>query len=372
MILFYPWKIYLGQMTRKLKRGIAVGAICLLICSVGAYTYAGISPQPLLADCFIDVGHWFDGAQPQPVNRNPAYSDSVVKNAPIRIDLEQSSESEKWIENSITVTNPRDVAVTTKIALNYTPFKWNNGVWSQETERTAITLDDVVVAPHDTVQFTVPVKPETNAEKGLYRGIQRLISVDEWNRSDVPAYKSVIVMIPPAPIFDNESDVLGGCADRIDNDGDEWVDLNDTDCPLPCNCDEVGFRIYNREGDLVYVDCEHEKCWTATALFSYSWGPPWVNVTKSCIQKGFDYPACNYCDDLEYGGFSDWILPDKDTLMEFANSSIGSCSDRGGYADEYWTSTPTNETHAYCVHFGTGKQGSKEKTSVLRVRCVRG
>ena len=91
-------------MTRKLKLGIAVGAICLLICSAGALTYAGISPQPLLEDSLNSL--WFDGAQPQPVNRNPAYSDSVVKNAPIKIALEQNSESEEWIENTITVTNP--------------------------------------------------------------------------------------------------------------------------------------------------------------------------------------------------------------------------------------------------------------------------
>jgi hypothetical protein len=356
-------------MTRKLKLGIAAGAIGLLICSAGALSYADISPQPLLADSLNSL--WFDGAQPQPVNRNPAYTDSVVKNAPIRIDLEQSSEEHDWIENTVTVTNPRDVAVITKIGLNYTPFKWDDGTWTQETEKTAITLDDVVVAPHAAVQFTVPVKPEKNAEKGLYRGIPRLIWVDEWNKSDVPAYESVVVIIPPETIWDTESDVSDGCADGLDNDTDDWVDLNDTDCPLPCNCSE-GVRVYNREGDLVYVDCEHEKYWTATTLFSYSWGPPWVNVTHSCIQKGSDYPACDYCDNLEYGGFSDWILPDKDTLMEFANSSIGSCSDRGGYADEYWTSTPTNDTHAYYVHFGTGELGGRKKTGILRVRCVRG
>lgn len=349
-------------MTRKLKLGIAAGAICLLICSAGALTYVGISPQPLLSDSLNSL--WFDGAQPQPVNRNPAYSDSVVKNAPIRIDLEQNSESEEWIENTLSVTNPRDVAVTTKIGLNYTPFRWNNGAWSQETERTAITLDDVVVAPHTAVQFTVPIKPETNAEKGLYRGIPQLISVGEWNKSDVPAYQSVIVMIPPTPIFDKESDVPGGCADGLDNDGDDWVDLNDTDCPLPCNCSE-GFRVYNREGDLVYVDGEHEKCWTATTLFSYSWGPPWVNVTHSCIQKGSDYPACEYCDNLEYGGFIDWILPDKNTLLDFANSSIVNEVD-------FWSSTPANDTHAYCVSFGTDELVGRKKTKLLSVRCVRG
>jgi hypothetical protein len=237
-------------MTRKLKLGIFAGAICLLICSAGAFTYAGISPQPLLEDSLNTL--WFDRTQSQPVNRNPAYSDSIVKNAPIRIDLEQSSESQEWIDSTVTVTNPRDVAVITEVALNYTPFRWNNGAWSEETEKTAIALDDVVVAPHAAVQFTVPVKPETNAEKGLYRGIPRLISVDDWNKSYVPVYKSVIVLIPPAPIFDNESDVPGGCADGKDNDADEWIDLNDTDCPLPCNCSE-GFGVYNREGDLVFL-----------------------------------------------------------------------------------------------------------------------
>ena len=350
-------------MSQKRKLGIAAGAICLLVCTFGAFAYA--DPQLTLADTAMALNE-------QPTNHNPAYTDQIVIEPPITVDLEHDFEEEEWIENTLTVTNPRDVAVITKIALNYIPFIWINGTWTPGEEKAAITIDDVVVAPHAAVQFTVPVKAETNAEKGLYRGIPRLISVDEWNNSYVPAYESVIVMVPPEKIWDTESDAPGGCTDGIDNDGDGGIDLNDTDCPLPCNCDEAGFRIYNREGDQVFVDCEHEKCWTATAFFSYSWGPPWVNVTHSCIQKGFDYPACDYCDNLEYGGFSDLILADKDTLMDFANSSIGSCSDRGAYADEYWTSTPTNETHAYYVPSGTCELGSKEKTSVLRVRCVRG
>jgi hypothetical protein len=88
-----------------------------------------------------------------------------------------------------------------------------------------------------------------------------------------------------------ESDAPGGCADRRDNDGDGWVDVNDTDCPLSCNCDEgdiyakvkFKFKAYNREGDRILVDCETEKYWTVKAFFYYSWGPPWVKVTHSCI-----------------------------------------------------------------------------------------
>jgi hypothetical protein len=168
---------------------------------------------------------------------------------PITIDLEHDFEEEEWIENIVTVTNQRDVAVITKIALNYIPFMWSNGAWTPGEERTAITINDVVVAPHAAVQFTVPVKPERTAENGFYRGIPRLISVGEWNKS-LPTFKSVIV-VKSEKIWDKESDAADGCADRKDNDGDGWVDVNDRDCPLSCNCDEadnygkVKFKAYN-------------------------------------------------------------------------------------------------------------------------------
>jgi hypothetical protein len=348
-------------MSRKQKLGIAAGAICLLLCTFGAFTYA--DPQLPLADCTTELNE-------QPTNHNPAYTDQVVIEPPITVDLEHDFGEEGWIENILTVTNPRDVAVITKIALNYIPFIWNNGAWTPGEVRTAITIDDVVVAPHAAVQFTVPVKAERTTEKGIYRAIPQLISVDNCNQS-VPAYKSVIV-VNSEKIWDKESDAPGGCGDGRDNDGDGWVDVNDTDCPLSCNCDKadnyakVKFRAYNREGDRILVDCETEKYWTVKAFFPYSWGPPWVKVTHSCIQKGSDFPASDYCDELEYVGYSDWILPDKDTLLDLANSGI--VSDR----DRYWSSTPTNETLAYSVCFDTKQQIAERRTKDLSVRCVRG
>jgi hypothetical protein len=57
-----------------------------------------------------------------------------------------------------------------------------------------------------------------------------LISEKQWNQS-VPAYKSVIVVVPPERIWDKESDAPDGCGDRRDNDGDGWVDVNDKDYP---------------------------------------------------------------------------------------------------------------------------------------------
>jgi hypothetical protein len=349
-------------MPQNQKLGIAAAAICLLVSTFSAFAYA--DPQLLLPDCTTALNE-------QPTNRNPAYTGQLVEEPPITIYLEHDFDEEEWVENTLTVTNPRDAAVITKIALNYIPFIWSNGAWTPGEARTAITIDDIVVAPHAAVQFTVPLKAERTAEKGIYRAIPRLISVDNWNRS-VPAYKSVIVVVPPEKIWDKESDTPGGCADRRDNDGDGWVDVNDTDCPLSCNCDnadnygKVKFRAYNREGDLVYVDCETGKCWTVKAFFPYSWGPPWVKVSHSCIQKGSDFPASDYCDELEYGGYTDWILPDKDTLLDFANS--GFVSDR----DRYWSSTPANETLAYSVCFDTKQQIVERRTKDLCVRCVRG
>ena len=197
-------------MSQNRKLGIAAGAICLLLCNFGAFAYAELP----LADCTTELNE-------QPTNNNPTYTDQVVIEPPITIDIEHDFEEEEWVENILTVTNPRDVAVTTKIALNYTPFIWNDGAWTPGEEKTAITIDDIVVAPHAAVQFTVPVKAERTAEKGIYRAIPQLISVDNWNQS-VPAYKSVIV-VNSEKIWDRESDAPGGCGDRRDNDGDGWV-----------------------------------------------------------------------------------------------------------------------------------------------------
>jgi hypothetical protein len=105
-------------MSRNQKLGIAAGTICLLLCTFGTFAYA--EPQLPLADCTTELNE-------QPTNRNPAYTGQLVEEPPITIDLEHDSEEEGWIENILTLTNPRDVAVTTKIALNYRPFIWSNG-----------------------------------------------------------------------------------------------------------------------------------------------------------------------------------------------------------------------------------------------------
>ena len=76
------------------------------------YAFAYAEPQLSLADCTTELNE-------QPTNHNPAYTGQLVEEPPITIDLEHDFEGEGWIENILTVTNPRDVAVTTKIALNF-------------------------------------------------------------------------------------------------------------------------------------------------------------------------------------------------------------------------------------------------------------
>ena len=130
-------------MSQRRKPGIAAGAICLLLCTFGAFTCA--EPQLTLADCTTELNEL-------PTNHNPAYTGQVVEEPPITIDLEHDFEEEGWVENILTVTNPRDVAVITNIALNYIPFRRSNGAWTPGEARTAITIADVVVALHAAVQ----------------------------------------------------------------------------------------------------------------------------------------------------------------------------------------------------------------------------
>ena len=101
----------------------------------------------------------------------------------------------------------------------------------------------------------------------------------------------------------------------------DWVSVsNEISRPLNCSCEGTGYKIYNVNGDIVYVDCSTDKCWTPTARLTYTWGGYGTDeLTNSCV--GIDSrPACNYCDNLDYGGFTDWLLPDKTTLRDLCSN----------------------------------------------------
>ncbi|MBN2251804.1 MAG: hypothetical protein JW724_07005, partial [Candidatus Altiarchaeota archaeon] len=122
----------------------------------------------------------------------------------------------------------------------------------------------------------------------------------------------------------NETESTGNdnCDDGIDNDCDGNTDEADSGCD-PCSCGGTGYENKTLSGDVVYVDCNADKCWTPTAGSTKTWGPNNEEGDDSCIGKGDSYPACDYCDDLDYGGFTDWTCPTKTVLQNLCDS--GSC-----------------------------------------------
>ena len=152
----------------------------------------------------------------------------------------------------------------------------------------------------------------------------------------------------------------------------DWVSVSGgISHPLNCSCEGTGYKIYNVNGDIVYVDCSTDKCWTPTARLTYTWGGYGTDEpTNSCV--GIDSrPACNYCDNLDYGGFTDWLLPDKTTLRDLC-SNQGNTPFREGYSTYYWSSTEINSYYAYPITFNDcSLHYTYPKNNALYVRCVR-
>jgi hypothetical protein len=120
-------------------------------------------------------------------------------------------------------------------------------------------------------------------------------------------------------------------------------------------------------------------CWVPGSTGTYTWGP--TGVTKSsCLGAGSSYPACNYCENLVYAGFSDWILPATVDLQRlFANSNICVASTKscfGGATRGYyqtWTSTGigTNYARGKAVQYPTTNYDTWPRTVDFYINCVR-
>lgn len=97
------------------------------------------------------------------------------------------------------------------------------------------------------------------------------------------------------------------------------------------------------------------------------------NVTELCWQQSPSVlqvnwtDAVNYCDNLNLGGHTDWVLPQKAQLLTLVqnngfsstavhlNNNIGFS---GIQNDGYWTSTIHSSTRAYQVSFSSDQSGS--------------
>ena len=78
--------------------------------------------------------------------------------------------------------------------------------------------------------------------------------------------------------------------------------------------------------------------------------------------------AMDACDNLTYGGYSDWVLPSKDVL----NTMYIHKSEIGGFSSSYyWSSTEDGSSYAWQQYFQNGSQIVYKKSDTVRVRCVR-
>lgn len=86
--------------------------------------------------------------------------------------------------------------------------------------------------------------------------------------------------------------------------------------------------------------------------------------------------AMSACENLSFGGYEDWILPDKDQLntMYVFKDDIGGFYDGGGYSC-YWSSTEDTSSGRpahYVQFFSDGEQNTTYNSSyVARVRPIR-
>jgi len=144
------------------------------------------------------------------------------------------------------------------------------------------------------------------------------------------------------------------------------------------------------DGDVVYCD-NSLRLWTPTAdvdveLETYAWGGFGTDEeTDSCILID-GRPACNYCDNLTYAGYSDWELPscasgaqNSDCILyQFGIDACGSwpCTptawDANAQSNYYWSSTENVSSNAWGVYFYDGGVYLNVKYIGNYVRCVRG
>jgi hypothetical protein len=90
-------------------------------------------------------------------------------------------------------------------------------------------------------------------------------------------------------------------------------------------------------------------------------------IVAHCKEK---YRAAWYCDDLNFGGASDWFLPSKDELnLIYTNLKK---NDLGGFTpNDYWSSSEGSFNTAWSQYFFNGKQTTGLKDPTFRVRAVR-
>jgi hypothetical protein len=103
-----------------------------------------------------------------------------------------------------------------------------------------------------------------------------------------------------------------------------------------------------------------------------------------CVGEEALYPgggaegAATYCDDLAWGGYKDWRLPDIKELASLSDTRAADAAiDAAAFPDTpptwFWSSTPyvPYPDHAWFLDFGDGHANIADQTYAHAVRCAR-
>lgn len=112
------------------------------------------------------------------------------------------------------------------------------------------------------------------------------------------------------------------------------------------------------DGKISYEDVKTKLVWTR----DYVTGKTWKQALK-------------YCEELNYGGFTNWRLPNVNELGTLIHvGKVSPASDLpNSYTDWFWSSSPNtgNTAYVWCVLFDGGRVDWIDKHGHYAVRCVR-
>ena len=86
---------------------------------------------------------------------------------------------------------------------------------------------------------------------------------------------------------------------------------------------------------------------------------------------GNDSPAANFCDNMDYGGKTDWYLPSRNELALLYTNRLAVDGFDLGAGEYYWSSTESDGGNARRNAFVTGTSTVNGKNANHYVRCVR-
>ncbi len=121
-----------------------------------------------------------------------------------------------------------------------------------------------------------------------------------------------------------------------------------------------------------------------TDTVSKTWSPDYLNVpgansnadgqtnTNAAIvasnSSGYSVPAARFCDDMTYGGHSDWYLPALNEMTTLYNVK----ATLGGFDTvSYWTSVQVDASNGRSFDMSAGTNTYSAKVGSRKIRCVR-